>query len=281
MSARVVLHIGTMKSGTSFIQSVLGANQRELAAQGCVFLGGRFGAQSRAVRDIYRLPAQPRRNRRRWARLAAQARELDAGAALVSMEFLSFAGDAAVAEFLEPLEGLDVRVVLTVRDQFRAIPAQWQTYTRNFGTDAWPAYLRAIQAPRLRGTRPSRAYSTFHRAQDVVPMLQRWGHAAGVSGLDVVTVPGPGAPRDELWRRFAAVAGVPQGVVDLERSRDNPSLGFASCDYLRRLNTHLADVAPRRYRRRSARWPRRCSSACARRKAVPSWTRARRRTPAS
>ena len=247
MDRRVVLHIGTMKTGTSFIQSVLGSNKADLAEAGVVFPGG-FGVQARAVRDMLKLPRQPRRNRRRWGQLAEQVHAGDA-TAIFSMEFLSFAGEEQVPRLVEPFAGLDVRVVLTVRDQFRVLPAQWQTYTRNFGTDGWEDYLRHVQPSRMGSGRNTRAFKTFHRAQDIETILSRWSSVPGVSSVEVVTVPPSGAPREELWHRFCAAAGIPAPDVSLDEVRDNESLGYASCDYLRRANVHLQDVAPRRYRK--------------------------------
>jgi hypothetical protein len=37
MAQRVIVHIGLMKSGTTFIQGRLGANRARLAAQGVLF----------------------------------------------------------------------------------------------------------------------------------------------------------------------------------------------------------------------------------------------------
>ena len=246
MDRRVVLHIGTMKTGTSFIQSVLGNNKDALAEAGFAFPGG-FGIQARAVREMLKLPKQPRRNSRRWTKLATEVRDGDR-AGIFSMEFLSFAQEEQVRRLLEPFAGLDVRVVLTVRDQLRVLPAQWQTYTRNFGTDDWHDYLRHVQPARgsVRGTR---AFKTFHRAQDVPTIISRWTSAPEVSTVDVVTVPPSGAPREELWNRFCAAAGIPGLPVSLEEVRDNESLGYASCDFLRRANVHLQDVPPRQYRK--------------------------------
>jgi hypothetical protein len=236
-----------MKTGTSFIQSVLGRNEGVLADAGFEFLGGGFGVQSRAVRDMLKLPRDPARNRRRWNKLARRARAGER-TGIVSMEFLSFAREEQVRRLLAPFSKFDVQVVLTVRDQFRVLPAQWQTYTRNFGTDGWEDYLRHIQPGRGRSGRNTRAWKTFHRAQDIATILSRW-EAAGVSSVDVVTVPPPGAPREELWHRFCAATGIPTDGTVLEGVRDNVSLGYASCDFLRRANEHLGDVAPRRYRK--------------------------------
>ena len=246
MGRRVVLHIGAMKTGTSYVQSVLGSNKDELVDTGVEFLGG-FARQTKAVRDVLRLPKDERRNRRRWEKIARAAHDMDGHTGIVSMEFLSFAAPRHVEAFLAPLEGLDVRVLLTVRDQMRVVPAQWQTYTRNLGTDDWSSYLRAIEATPGRRT-PSRAHRTFHRAQDVATIVERWS-VPGVQGIDVVTVPPSSAPRDELWRRFAQATGVRPDIADLGEVKDNESLGYAACDWLRRANPHLDDLAPRSYRR--------------------------------
>lgn len=251
MAGRVVLHVGAMKTGTSFVQSVLGANQELLADRDVRFLGGRFGVQSRAVHDLLNLPQQPARNKRKWRKLVAPVPDMESGTAVVSMEFLSFAHERHVRAALRPFReaGARVEVVLTVRDQFRVIPAQWQTYTRNFGEDSWEDYLRHIEASRgTRGQR-TRAYRTFHRAQDVETVLGRWSTAPGVAKTHIVTVPPATAPREELWLRFCAAAGIDGSGADLSDVHDNVSLGYGSCDLLRRLNPHLADVPPRLYRK--------------------------------
>jgi hypothetical protein len=245
---RVVLHIGTMKSGTSFIQSALMSNPGVLDAADARYLGETFGRQAKAVRDVYRRPKRPRRHTR-WQALVDEARAFDGAVGIISMEFLGFAQDDQLAPFLDPFAGLPIDVVLTVRDQFRAIPAQWQTFTRNFGADDWGTYLRRIDHAAWSPDRKSRASLTFRRAQDVVGVLGRWSADPRVTSLTVVTLPPPEAPREELWRRFCTAAGVSVGEVVLEEARENTSLGYASCDFLRRLNPLLEDVRPRLYRK--------------------------------
>jgi hypothetical protein len=247
VAKRVVLHIGTMKSGTSFLQSALAWNRPILADGGARYLGGSFGRQTKAITEIQRSPLRTERHVR-WRALADEAREFPGDVGIVSMEFLSFVEAGRLAPFLDPLEGLEVEVVLTVRDQFRAIPAQWQTFTRNLGTDDWETYLRKIGDSGWRNRR-SHAATTFHRAQDVVSILERWSKPPSVRRVTVVTLPPPGAPQDVLWERFCTAARIPTLDVSVHGLRDNVSLGYASCDFLRRLNVHLADVRPRAYRK--------------------------------
>jgi hypothetical protein len=247
VAERVVLHIGTMKSGTSFIQSALMSSPEVLDAARARYLGGTFGRQAKAVRDVYSRPKRARRHTR-WRALAEEARKFDGDVGIISMEFLGFAQDEHLAPFLDPFDALAVDVVLTVRDQFRAIPAQWQTFTRNFGADDWATYLRRIDHSAWSADRKSRASVTFRRAQDVVGVLDRWSADPRVDSLTVITLPPPEAPREELWQRFCTAAGIAVGDVLLEEAKENTSLGYASCDFLRRLNPLLEDVKPRLYR---------------------------------
>jgi hypothetical protein len=239
---RVVLHIGVMKTGTSFLQAVLQANQELLAGAGFSYLGGRSTVQSKAVRSA--LAGRGAAAEQRWRRLAEIAGR-DERTALVSMEFLSFAGTRQVPRLLRPFEGLPVDVVVTVRDELRVVPAQWQSYCRNFGTSEWGRYLREIE----HGTDDQgrgNAFKKFRRAQSVGAVLDRWQASPLVSSVQVVTVPAAGAPRDVLWHRFRDAVGLPDGPFDL-RMPENGSLGYGSCDYLRRANRALGDLPRPRY----------------------------------
>ncbi|WP_162602490.1 hypothetical protein [Nocardioides daejeonensis] len=249
MAQRLVLHIGAMKTGTSFLQSVFNAHVEALEEDGVRFLGGRFGAQSRAVRDVLDLPRRPKRNRRKWGALVKELRQHPEQTGVVSMEFLSFAAPRHLEALFEPLQGIEVEVVLTVRDLHRVVPAQWQTYTRNFGTDSWSDYQAHIRAKRRwRPLTQNRARHTFERAQNFERILGRWSSVVPADRITLVTVPGPDAPRDLLWRRFVAAAGLPETRVSFEETRDNASVGYGSCEVLRLLNEHLDDVRPRAYR---------------------------------
>lgn len=245
MAYRVVLHVGAMKTGTSYLQSVLEASPQALAAADAGWPVP-FGQQVDAVNDVLNIGRQPGAGTSRWHEVAERVRLCDQRTAVLSMEFLSFARPRQVGAFLEPFHGLDVTVLLTVRDQVAVLPAQWQTYTRNYGSEAWPAYLAAVRAE---GPERARAHRTFHRAQGLRRIVDTWS-VPGVA-VAVATVPAPGAPREELWHRFAAAAGLgaAAAVTVADPPTDNQSLGYASCDALRRVNAHLGDLPRLPYRR--------------------------------
>ena len=249
MSDRIVLHIGAMKTGTTFLQTTLERNHELLAAAGVDFTGNRFAYQTRAVSAVLKGPKERGRRYKKWRKLVRAARQAEQEVSVVSMEFLSFADDRQIKQLLKPLKGMRVEVVMTVRDQLQVAPAQWQTYCRNNGTSDWGTYLREIEPGPFGRDRKNDAYRTFHRAQDVDSTLRRWAAFKRVRKVHVVTVPGRDAPQDELWNRFFEAVGVTPPAVDFGVAAPNTSLGYGSCDLLRRLNKYLDDVPGQRYRK--------------------------------
>ncbi len=242
MADRVVLHIGTMKSGTTYLQDVLSSGVLEPA--GGWYVGGTFGAQTSAVRRLLR-PTEQRRPEA-WQALAEEANARD-GVAVFSQEFLSFARPPRAQQIVSSFAGAPVEVVLTVRDQHSAIPAQWQSFTRNRGTDDWPAYLRRLGRMNEGKGRRSKAVRSFRRAQDVPGILRRWGGAEGLTGFSVVVVPPSGSEPTALWRRFCDAARIEAGDPEAAGRRSNESLGYASCDALVRVNRALDPLDKRGY----------------------------------
>ncbi len=239
-----MLHIGAMKTGTTFLQQLL-ADHRDLLAQH----GFRVPRdQARALRGVMNgAPAADASIRRdRLAhRFLRDIQEYDGRGSVVSWEFLSFWDRRQAQHLLDELPGVDVEVVLTVRDAARTMPAQWQTTCRNGTTLPWPRFARGIGAwlDHGRDTRPARL---FRRTQGIPRMLDVWTDVVGTDRVRVVTVPASGDDPLLLWRRFAEASGIdPRLPVD-PAVRSNPSLGHPSCELLRRINEVLAHEAPDR-----------------------------------
>jgi hypothetical protein len=248
----VFLHIGAMKTGTTYLQSVLSAQREELREHGVLVPRGQVLAVRDALGLTGNIDGEPvAREVDAWATMSAEMLSWSGKASIVSMEYLSFARPWQARRVVETLAGADVHVVLTLRDAARVIPAQWQSYTRSMGTGSWPEYAVGVRQGAA-GTNSS-IIKSFRRAQNARRMLRAWESAVGPDRLHVVTVRGPGAPPDLLWERFASVVGVDPSLRPPKNEQTNPSLGYGSCDVLRRANDSLADV-PRRPYNRIVRW---------------------------
>lgn len=238
MSQRLVLHVGLMKSGTSFIQSHLFANQDLLRERGVLVPGRQWSDQVQAALDVIRGEGQV------WDRLAGEVRAHD-GTSVVSMEFLGPARPAVVRRAVGAFPDHDVDVVVTVRDLNRSIAAMWQETIQNGRTWTWPDYVDGLTAwrpgHRAPDQQPTEAGRTFWRQQNAVRICRTWADEVGTDHLALVTVPHPGAPRGLLWERFAEVLGTdPEGFAPAPAA--NESIGAASALALRRLNELLDDA---------------------------------------
>ena len=252
LAPRLVLHIGAMKTGTTYLQNLLEANTSQLADQGWWAPDQRRVV--RAVRELMALTDDGRASATdapRWASLVDDARAHAAAGGhgtVVSMEFLSYARKARVQRIVAGAHGLDLEVVLTVRDAVRAIPSQWQSLSRNGHSLSWPDFAGAVRASGLRRVAPG--VKSFRRTQDIPRMLEAWGRTVPPERFHAVTVPGSSEPRSLLWERFLSVVGVDPAATTLEAAFDNPQLGYGSCELLRLVNgAGLGAEQPSAYRK--------------------------------
>jgi hypothetical protein len=250
VAKRVVLHIGAMKSGTSFIQNVLHNNRERLSENGILFACERWRQQVLAVRELSERGGQgqePITPDGPWQHLVDVVNEWPE-TAIISMEFLAPRRLPKIQIIQEAFAGSDLQVVLTARDLARSLPAMWTESTQNRGVRTWDEFLDLVRSTD-KGEKPGR---WFWRHQAIAEIASRWVDAVGREHFTLITVPPKGAPPGVLWERFAAVAGIPDGLCDTDDVRSNPGIDAASAMVLRALNERLAedeDFTPRDYER--------------------------------
>ncbi|PUA81985.1 hypothetical protein [Nocardioides currus] len=234
MAERVVLHIGSMKSGTSFIQNVLGNNGDELAQHGISFAGDRWRDQVAAVQDLIahggpqQAPLDPTGP---WCTLVDSINATP-GTVVVSMEFLAPRVTHKIEMIRDSLQGR-LEVVLTGRDLARNIAAMWLESVQNGSAVGWDDYLRAVRAE---GDGP--VARNFWNHQGLAAIARRWSDAVGADHFTLMTVPAKGAPSNLLWERFAQVLQLDPAAFELN-VRANRSIGLATAMTLRQLNEIL------------------------------------------
>lgn len=249
MTKRVLLHVGTPKTGTSYLQDVLFRNKKVLADHDILYPAERFDDQFLAALDLMRLPWGGLETEAvgAWDRLAEQVRAWP-GTAIISHEILATASRSQVGRALESLghrDGVEIHLVLSVRDLVRQIPAEWQENVKHRRTISYARFLEEIQDPQ----RESRIATWFWGVQEVPDILDRWGHDLPPERVHLVTVPAPGGPPALLWQRFARALGLEGLELDLEAERSNPSLGVPETALLRRINQAVnRDLDPPDYR---------------------------------
>ena len=239
MADRLLLHIGTQKSGTTYLQRVLARLSGPLKREGVLYplrLHGRrevynHEAAAYGLLGTESFPWVPEARAKAqsgaWAGLVRKVQRWD-GTAVVSGEALSVITSDAARRLIESLGVADTRIIITARDLGRVMPSSWQQHIRNGRSTAFAPYL-AQQAERRGGGTPEERAArwdadpeqTFWRAYAIGSLVARWSPLA--AGVTVVTVPRRGAAPDALWQRFREGLGLvsalpeqPPAIDDLQ-----------------------------------------------------------------
>jgi hypothetical protein len=235
---RVFLHIGSPKTGTTYLQEVLWSNRAALRAAGVLYPGDRPDAHFMSTLDLRELtwhghvdPAVAGS----WDRLVTEVRNWP-GTSIISHEMLGSAKPAAIKRAMQSLAGLEVHLVLTVRDLARQVPAVWQEDVKNCGRLTYGEFTRSLRG--LDDSIDPFFATTFWGYQDLPAVLGKWARDVPAERVHIVTVP-RGGPRDELWQRFARTVGLDPANRPVEVEVKNPSMGVVETNVLRRVNELL------------------------------------------
>lgn len=234
LAQRVVLHVGSMKSGTSYLQSLMMTNRELLASRSLLFPGRGWRDQVSGVAEVLqrkRVAIPPEEGA--WQSLVDEITAWH-GTGLISMEFLGPVGVQKIERVVSSFPDGSVEAVVTARDLNRSIPAMWQESLKNGRPFTFDEYVDAIRQNEGPG-------KTFWREQTIAAMCHRWSDVLGRDRVTLVTVPPPGADRAELWSRFADAIEIDGRGVE-SPPRGNESLGAASVEVLRRLNARVDDL---------------------------------------
>ena len=240
MRPRVFLHVGSPKTGTTFLQDVLWSQRDTALEQGLLLPGERFNDHFLATLDVRGLahdPVYPERARGMWDRLATEALAWD-GSVLISHElFAGATAEQARRATATLAEAAEVHVLVTARDHVRQISAEWQEHVKHRSSATFGAFIEEVRTDTART-------SWFWQVQDYAGLLERWGADLPGEQLHVVTVPPSGADPAVLWDRFAGLLGVDPAAFDTDLQRSNSSLGAEQAELLRRVNLELGDRLP-------------------------------------
>jgi len=249
MKRKLWLHVGTPKSGTTFLQSVAWQHRGALRAAGLLLPGSARSDHFRATADLrgepYRLK-DPALAAGAWQRLVDLSARWG-GDVLISHELFGPAsadrattGVTLLAEAAGP--DAEVHVVITARDLARQIPAEWQEHLKHRSKLDFPTFVRSVREDDDGPFSPNGYH--FWRVQDLPALVDRWVCGLPVDRIHVITVPPAGVAREELWWRFAGLLGVSDVKVDLDVGRRNRSLAAEQAELVRRLNATLGDRLP-------------------------------------
>ncbi|MGI8888881.1 MAG: hypothetical protein ACR2GB_07935 [Nocardioidaceae bacterium] len=238
MARRIYVHVGTPKTGTTFLQSVAWANRAKLKEQGILLplsaVRDHFYLSVMARNDRGAVDRMPPHGRRTWSKMVREVEAWD-GDVLISHELFALVRPERVRWVIQQLSAIssELHIIVTGRDLARQVPAEWQQTVKHGRHHQLSEFLQLVK--------DKDSSIVFWRVQDLPALLQRWGAGLPAGRVHLITVPPSGAPRGLLWERFATLIGIDPGSVDASVTRPNESLGTAEIETLRRVNAHLPE----------------------------------------
>jgi hypothetical protein len=230
--AKVFLHIGTMKSGSSFIQSACAENREVLEDAGIRYLDGE--SLREVSSDLAKAKREARQRPGAWGRLARKA-SASASSSLISNELLCPIPVRAMRRVVSSVAPHELEVIITVRDITKVVPSHWQERIQNGSLVGWDEFCE-MACTEKRSTETSRK---FWRQHDVVRVIHKWLKVLPQDRITIVTVPRPGSNEGVLLERFLAAMGV-MNLSMQPASQANKSLGAASAELLLMVNAELS-----------------------------------------
>jgi hypothetical protein len=235
VSKRLFLHVGSPKTGTTFLQEVLWSQREEALEQGLLLPGASFGDHFLACMDLRERHVRVPESVGAWGRLVEATSGWD-GDALISHELFAGARKRPISRAGADLDAVcdELHLVITARDLARQIPAEWQEHLKHRSTAGLAEFVRSV---RERGDKSR----WFWHVQGIPALVERWAQVVPRDRIHLVTVPPPGAGSDVLWGRFARTIGLDPDEFSLEVRHANSSVGAEQAELIRRLNLELGD----------------------------------------
>ena len=217
--AKAFLHIGTMKSGSTFLQLTCAENRSVLRQAGIRF----FGMSTRtAVLDLKRASKLPEAHVGDWPKFAAKVRATPSDV-LISNELLFPIPAETIRQVVAALGSHELRVIVTLRDVTKLVSSHWQERAVDAARGGWTEYCKAVCST----SRNAKGSQGFWAAYDVVPVMARWLELLSADRFTVVVVPPSRSDPRLLWDRFLTAINVPGNGTTLA-AYSNPTMGAIS-----------------------------------------------------
>lgn len=227
---KLVLHIGMMKTGTTFIQKILNLNYEALKCRKVIYPAlGAFNHQSAFYglcgSDIYWNKVENDSDKASSLKLLNSIQCADPDDTLIlSSEALSTLNEKGIENLIKKI-GCPDKVILTVRNLQRTIPSAWQQYIKGGNLKGYEDFYQSLIKNRKSLSGPWRTYSYGE-------VVSRWSKFCNV---DVIVV--DEGSKEELWNNFCASLELDDFELDIaiQPSESNISLSLEDVFILQRL----------------------------------------------
>lgn len=243
MTKKLVLHVGLMKTATTYVQSILTRNRDVLSKRGWDYPGNRENQQHAFYgicgSGIPWVTPEIESNYKSLGQKLQKTIKDHENDLIVSSEALS----TLKAENIETLiqeTALPTKVIFTIRGLDKIIPSAWQQYLKGGGTRTLAEFIEEMQ----RSREPIEQVKGFWQTYAYGESIKRWAQVTG-KPVDVVVLPSQLKDRDEVWNLFQAAAGLPK-LTNLEvlKTEANVSFSVETAEIVRKFNLMKSNGNP-------------------------------------
>ncbi|MDQ3627779.1 MAG: hypothetical protein M3419_03015 [Actinomycetota bacterium] len=219
------LHVGPVKTGSTYLQDLLWRQRDELARQGMLLPIEYANEMWPAVNDVqdcsfvhFDMPEAVGAWQRVMRRVHAHP-----GPSLLSHEVLGHSRQEHVRRVVQSLQPAEPVVVVMARSLAATLPSLWQETVKMADPGiGWPDFLIEQQA-------------TGAPSSDTTAIVATWSACVPVDRIHVVTVPPSGSSRRVLLERFCEAVGLDATRLLVEMGKANASLDAVQTELIRRL----------------------------------------------
>lgn len=223
----VYLHVGPVKTGSTFLQDLLWRHRSDLERQGYYHPGVHANEMWLATNDLqsgafvnYEMPQASGV----WVEVCNRVHSYD-GRSVISHELLGLSTEEHIDRIVGSLAPAQLQVIVMARSLASMLPSLWQESVKSVGRDgvSWPAFL-ALQ-------RDTRAPIT-----DALLIVQRWLTHIPAEQIHVITVPPASSAPAELLSRFSDALGIDTTSWPADTAVRNVSIDMVQTELIRRLS---------------------------------------------
>lgn len=236
MTKRVYLHIGLLKTGTTFLQDGLWQHKDELAKRGVLVPGRHRRRHLIASLDLRDDPKLSRRTGdvdQPWQDLVDEVEAWTGKSAVISHEFFAPAAAEHIQRAADSFHSAELHVVITARVLTELAPSLWQEWVKNGGQrgiDGFPGKRRFDPHDEW-------GWAAFELAS----VLRRWSAAVPPERIHVLPMRADLRRTGDIWHRLLELLELDPVGLPAPREASNVSLGVVQVEALRRINAELVD----------------------------------------
>jgi hypothetical protein len=235
--AKLFLHVGFHKTGTTSLQDALNRNRKELQSQGIIYPKTRkFRAQHEFAWSVGQRgwgwkqfggsQAGPGPARRMFRLIRSSKQNL-----IISSEFLSELMPPKIQKLVSSIGDKDLRVIFTVRPVAKILPSAYQQEVKNGSKLTYDKWLDRVLDPE----KESRVRTRFWTRHSHHLEIAKWAEVVGSDNIAVIVSDEskPGFLTDSFFRLIGADTS---NFRESKKEIVNRSMDLAEIELLRRIN---------------------------------------------